>query len=437
MINSSNLIIGDRLITNDIVVHNSININNHQIIVNENDKLVVNDDDDCYINWTTPKIIGSLPTLSSSPPSSDPILTIYGSSINNGNFTICNGDFTITYDSSTKLSLSSSSNLLSINCNLNFIDSSIVIGNIFNNNLSITGISILPTNINLLNVTLSTDNNCYIFSTNNYICFKTPGNIGGICLPYDTDNYHGNTWKVVNKKNIFELTSSQTITHCVPVSNLSDFSIGSPVFSSSNNYFISKHPSIDSLINFSLIPYSVNNSSFDTNIFDVSSSGSNFVGICCAVSSRVVIQKKFLFGNFIDFSIVDDSTSLLYTFDHDHDNFNSDLYEVRYKINDSVFSNVPVILFASHGDFVFKIPRNNFVSLSNDTLSISTTSGNSVSSYSVGDELLPDGRIIDYSLSNDLDINAKLNYLIQLQSFSSIGKITKVIDNDYVLLFKS
>ena len=184
---------------------------------------------------------------------------------------------------------------------------------------------------------------------------------------------------------------NNTIFHNAPITNnISEYNLGDPVFLSDDNkiYYLDKVDNSQDIYTYKEITNNFLDKSIDQihkvqNIIPSNNPYNKFIGVVIKINHKENIYKTSINGIVIETKL-----------------------------------NIDTIDFATHGDFIFKVNDN--------TIEHQTTSGN-MKVYEIGDEILYDGRIIDY----DQPISRKLENSI-------VGKITYIpSDNiNYLSVFK-
>lgn len=122
----------------------------------------------------------------------------------------------------------------------------------------------------------------------------------------------------------------------------------------------------------------------------------------------------------------------------------------KYKINQHIkgefYTTQPVIQYATHGDYIFKIPDNkNIISKDKTRIRVKTTY-NTEKYYEIGDEILYDGRVLVTLIDTREEYdNTKTRTKIE-QTYNkyyklkyknmTIGRITRIINSNYVAVFR-
>jgi len=292
-------------------------------------------------------------------------------------------------------------------------------------------------------------------SSSRYWIFNSLDSGGGV---YTFQNNGDSSWFKLDKSS--GGSPSLTINHISTISentNLNDYIIGKPIFLGDKykkyNYYNSNYMNNFNDINDEKIK--IDSSTCDTTLFNISNiPNNNFVGICSIISEPKII-KKTLEQPFNQYSIHELTQNEINEQNIDINNLPND-YSLVYKVynyNDLnnaepyIYYNVPVIAFATHGDYMFYV---------DDTEALIDTNLNTQKHYEVGDELTYDGKILilpefnpDETLTELEQLQQLLNYNKQISKYNklkknSIGKISHIFTSQdcddykhYLAVFKS
>lgn len=269
----------------------------------------------------------------------------------------------------------------------------------------------------------------------------------------------GNTtsWYKISTGSATSKPTSTTIIHSSVINgSLNDYIIGQPIFLNNNYYTINFFDNYDQTYSeFNLQKINIDKYTYDKTIFDITNiPNNNFVGICVSKSEEVIVNieldektHKYFFDEIsneklielnLDINNLPENYKKLYKW--------YDLKDINKK-DYNIYTNLPFIAFATHGDYMFYV---------NDTEALIDTNLNTQKHYEIGDELTYDGKILilpefnpNDNLTETQQLQELINYNKQMSNYNklkknSIGKISHIFTQQecddykhYLAVFKS